>query len=204
MLPVPRPERVAERNGHPPPDRCAVTGARRDDEGGRVTHAGRPVFISVIGASDASPEAVALAEAVGRGLAERGAVVVCGGLGGVMAAACRGAKSAGGTTIGILPGVDADGANPWVDIPIPTGLEYARNTIVVKTGNAVIAVCGAFGTLSEIGHALADGKTVVGLRTWELSRDGGVDRSIVRADSAEDAVEKALAAARLADRRASN
>ena len=157
---------------------------------------GRPIFVSVIGAGDASSEAEALAEEVGRGLAERGAVLVCGGLGGVMAAACRGAKSAGGTTIGILPGSDPGAANPWVDIPIPTGLGYARNTIVVKTGTAVVAVCGAFGTLSEIGHALADGKTVVGLRTWELSREGGVDRSVVRAESAEDAVEKALAAAR--------
>lgn len=157
--------------------------------------AGQPIFISVIGASDASTEAEALAEEVGRGLAKSGAVLACGGLGGVMAAACRGAKSAGGTTIGILPGSDPGAANPWVDIPIPTGLGYARNTIVVKTGAAVIAVCGAFGTLSEIGHALADGKTVVGLGTWELSREGGVDRSVVRADSAEDAVEKALAAA---------
>ena len=156
----------------------------------------RPLFVSVIGAGDASPESEALAEAVGRGLAERGAVLVCGGLGGVMAAACRGAKSAGGTTIGILPGSDSDAANPWVDIPIPTGLGYARNTVVIKTGDAVIAVSGAFGTLSEIGHALADGKTVVGLHTWELSRTGDVDRSIVRVESAEDAVEKALAAAR--------
>ncbi len=158
--------------------------------------AGRPIFISVIGASDASAEAEALAEEVGRGLAKRGAVLACGGLGGVMAAACRGAKSAGGTTIGILPGSDPGAANPWVDIPIPTGLGYARNTIVVKTGAAVIAVCGAFGTLSEIGHALADGKTVIGLGTWELSREEGVDRTVVRADIAEDAVEKALAAAR--------
>ena len=158
----------------------------------------RPLVVSVIGASNASPEAEALAEAVGRGLAERGAVLVCGGLGGVMAAACRGAKSAGGTTIGILPGSDAGTANPWVDIPIPTGLGYARNTVVVNPGAAVIAVCGAYGTLSEIGHALADGKTVIGLKTWELSRDGNVDRNIVRAESAEDAVEKALAAARQA------
>ncbi len=105
----------------------------------------RPLVISVIGASDASPEAEALAEAVGRGLAERGAVLVCGGLGGVMAAACRGAKSADGTTIGILPGSDPGGANPWVDIPIPTGLGYARDTIVVNPGAAVIAVCGAYG-----------------------------------------------------------
>lgn len=161
-----------------------------------MTTPSRPPYVSVIGAGDASREVESLAEAVGRGLAERGAVVVCGGLGGVMAAACRGAKSAGGTTIGILPGSDPAAANPWVDVPIPTGLGYARNTVVIKTGDAIIAVSGAFGTLSEIGHALADGKTVVGLRTWELSRGGDVDRSILRAESAEDAVEKALAAAR--------
>jgi len=158
----------------------------------------RPWFISVIGASAPSPEEETLAEAVGRRLAEQGAVLVCGGLGGVMAAACRGARSAGGTTIGILPGDDPAAANPWVDIPIPTGLGYARNTIVVKTGAAVIAVCGAFGTLSEIAHALANGKTVVGLRTWELSRDGRADESIVRAENAEEAVDLALEAARRA------
>ncbi|MBM3957176.1 MAG: TIGR00725 family protein [Gemmatimonadetes bacterium] len=155
------------------------------------------MLISVVGSSDASPEAEALAEAVGRGLAERGALLVCGGLRGVMAAACRGAKAAGGTTIGILPGDDPAAANPWVDIAIPTGLGYARNALVVKAGAAVIAVCGSFGTLSEIGHALADGKAVFGLRTWELSReDGGTGETTVRAQSPEDAVEKALAAAR--------
>ncbi len=163
-----------------------------------MTVSSRPVFISVIGASDASPEAVALAEEVGRRLAERGAVLACGGLGGVMAAACRGARSAGGMTIGILPGGDAADANPWVDIPIPTGLGYARNSIVVRVGAAAIAVCGSYGTLSEIANALADGKTVIGLRTWELARDGATDTGIVRAGSPEEAVEKALAAARLA------
>ena len=112
-----------------------------------------------------------------------------------MEAVCRGVKSAGGTTIGILPGNDPAAANQWVDIPICTGLGYARNVIVVKTGRAVIAVGGAYGTLSEIGHALGDGIPVIGLRTWTLGRNGEEDRSIVPADGPIDAVEKALIAA---------
>ena len=109
-----------------------------------------------------------------------------------MEAACRGAKSAGGTTVGILPGNDPSDANSWVDIPICTGLGYARNVIVVKTGRAVIAVGGAYGTLSEIGHALADGIPVVALKTWELGRDGEVDPGIIVARDPVDAAEKAL------------
>ena len=155
----------------------------------------RPPFIAVIGTGkDATEREQALAEEVGRLVAERGAVLVCGGLEGVMAAACRGARSAGGLTVGLLPGADPADANPWVDIPVPTGLGYARNSIVVKAGQTVIAVGGAFGTLSEIGHAIADGKTVVGLETWELKRRGEVDGQIVRAKDPADAVEKALAA----------
>ncbi len=157
------------------------------------------MIISVIGAGAATRETVGLAEHVGRELAERGAVVVCGGLGGVMEAACRGAKSAGGTTIGILPGNDPADANQWVDFPICTGLGYARNVIVVKSGRAVIAVDGAFGTLSELGHALGDGIPVVGLETWVLTRAGQVDRSIIVADGPADAVDKALAAAATRD-----
>ena len=153
------------------------------------------MIVSVIGAGAANGETIALAERVGRELAERGAVVVCGGLGGVMEAVCRGAKSAGGATIGILPGNDPSDANRWVDFPICTGMGYARNVIVVKSGRAVIAVDGAFGTLSEIGHALGDGIPVVGLETWVLARSGRVDRSIIVADSPVDAVDKALAAA---------
>lgn len=152
------------------------------------------MIISVIGAGVAKRETVDLAEQVGRELAERGVVVVCGGLGGVMEAACRGAKSAGGTTIGILPGDDPADANRWVDFPICTGMGYARNVIVVKSGRAVIAVDGAFGTLSELGHALGDGIPVVGLETWVLARNGRVDQSIIVADSPVDAVDKALAA----------
>ena len=133
----------------------------------------------------------------GRELARRDVMVVCGGLSGIMEAVCRGAKGEGGTTIGILPGRAAAEANRYVDIPIVPSMGYSRNVIVVHTGEAVIAVGGAFGTLSEIGHALSDGIPVIGLKTWPLSISGdGVDinGSIIQADSAADAVDKALAA----------
>ena len=158
----------------------------------------RQAVISVIGAgNNASTEAVEMAEEVGRELAKRGAVVVCGGLNGVMEAVCRGAKSEGGVTIGVLPGDDPESANSYVDFPVPTGMGHARNAIVVKTGLAVLAVDGAFGTLSEIGHALGqiDPLTVVGLKTWELSQNGEPDLSIIRASDPVDAADKAMAAA---------
>ena len=161
------------------------------------------MIISVIGSSNpANQEHVELAEAVGRELANRGAMVVCGGLSGIMEAVCRGAKSAGGVTIGILPGRAARDANNYVDIPIVTGMGYSRNVIVVHTGRAVIAIGGAFGTLSEIGHALGDHIPVVGLKTWEFSRNGDgvpVDEAIIQAADAVDAVDKALAAAEARD-----
>ena len=154
------------------------------------------MVISVIGAGEPSADTAELAEQVGRELARRGVALVCGGLGGVMEAACRGAKSAGGLTIGVLPGSDPAAANRWVDIPICTGVSYARNVIVVKTGRAVIAVGGAYGTLSEIGHALAEDIPVIGLTTWELVRDGTLDGGIIIADDPIDAVDKAVEAAR--------
>ena len=160
------------------------------------------MIISVIGGSSSTPEHLALAEQVGRELAQRGVALVCGGLGGVMEAACRGAKSAGGLTIGILPGRSDGDANSYVDIPIVTTMGYSRNVIVVHTGRAVIAVGGAFGTLSEIGHALGDGIPVVGLNTWNLSRNGNgddIDGAIVLASDPADAVDKALAAAKARD-----
>ncbi|MEM4725213.1 MAG: TIGR00725 family protein [Candidatus Hadarchaeum sp.] len=153
------------------------------------------MFIAVIGAGRCSADVAALAEAVGRGLAKRGAVLVCGGLGGVMEAACRGAKSAGGVTVGILPGTSRREANPYVDIPIVTGMGEARNVLVVQSAQAVIAVHGEYGTLSEIAHALKLGIPVIGLHTWQLAKDGWEDQAIVRAQTAEEAVEKALALA---------
>ena len=157
------------------------------------------MIISVIGGNQASPEAEKQAEEVGRELAKRGVTVVCGGLTGVMAAVCRGAKAAGGTTIGILPGTDPKVANRWVDISICTGMGYARNIIVVLTGRAVIAVDGAYGTLSEIGHALGSDVPVVGLETWSFSRNGEPDSRMIMAHDPVGAVEKALEAARERD-----
>ena len=149
-------------------------------------------IIGVIGGAAPTKEEAATAEVVGRALAEAGAVLVCGGMGGVMAAACRGAKSAGGLTIGILPGTDRGEANPYVDIPIVTGLRCARNVIVVRTAQAVIVVGGSYGTLSEIAFALSFGKPVVGLGTWEMQREGYPPAPIVRASTPEEAVERAL------------
>lgn len=154
------------------------------------------MFVSVIGSSDCSEDEERLAEEVGRELARRGAVVICGGLQGVMRAACRGAVSEGGITIGILPGNSRHDANPYVRIPIVTGMGYARNAIVAKSGQAVIAVGGSWGTLSEIAYALQSGIPVVGLGTWSLSRGGREDGSITVAESPSDAVDKAVGAAK--------
>jgi len=150
--------------------------------------------IAVIGGSRCAAEDERLAEAVGRELAIRGVILVCGGLGGAMEAACRGAKSAGGTTVGILPGDSRHDSNDFVDIPIVTGIGYARNAIVVKSAQAAIAVDGSYGTLSEIAYALQNGIPVIGLNTWSLSQNGQPDHSIIRAQGAEDAVAKAIAA----------
>jgi uncharacterized protein (TIGR00725 family) len=157
-------------------------------------HGGMPgrLHVAVVGAGTPDPPHAAMAEEVGRLLAARGAVVVCGGLGGVMEAACRGAKGAGGTTVGILPGMDRGEANPWVDVAIPTGLGEARNALVVRAADVVIAIAGEFGTLSEIALALKAGKPVVGIDTWELSRRGAPLTEIVPAGNARKAVELAL------------
>lgn len=154
------------------------------------------MIVAVIGGNRCSKETARVAEAVGRELAKRGAILICGGLGGVMEAACRGAKAKGGLTIGVLPGTSRHDANPYVDIPIVTGMGEARNVIIVRTAQAVIAVDGEYGTLSEIAHALKMGKPVVGLNTWELAKAGREVRDIVVAKSPEEAVEKALALAR--------
>ena len=153
------------------------------------------MFVAVIGASRCPADVAALAEAVGRELAQRGAVLVCGGLGGVMEAACKGAKAAGGLTVGILPGTSRRDANPYVDIPVVTGMGEARNVLVVRSARAVIAVSGEYGTLSEIAHALKLGIPVVGLSTWQLAKDGRERQTIVRAETAQEAVDKALALA---------
>jgi uncharacterized protein (TIGR00725 family) len=154
------------------------------------------IYIAVVGGSEADGATSARAETVGRLLAEQEAVVVCGGLGGVMEAACQGAKASGGTTIGILPGADRAAANPFVDVAIATGMGEARNALVVRAADALVAVGGEFGTLSEIALALRDGKPVVGLDTWELRRGGRAIDAIVTADSPEAAVDLVVGLAR--------
>ena len=149
-------------------------------------------FVAVIGGSQCSKKEAQLAEEVGRELARREATLICGGLGGIMKAACKGASSAGGTTVGIIPGNDRQTANPYVQIPIVTGLGEVRNVIVVKSVQAVIAIGGSYGTLSEISHALKNGIPVIGLNTWSLSRNGRKDKSIIPAQSPAEAVDKAL------------
>ena len=149
-------------------------------------------FVAVIGGGECSPKEALLAEEVGRELVKQGVTLICGGLGGVMEAACKGASSAGGVTIGVLPGDNRQAANPYVQIPIVTGIGYARNIIVVKSAQSVIAISGSYGTLTEISHALQSGIPVIGLNSWSLSRQGREDKSIIPAQNPTEAVAKAL------------
>lgn len=142
-------------------------------------------YVAVVGAGDATPEQERLAEEAGALLAARGAVVVTGGLGSVMAAACRGAAGTGGTTLGLLPGGDRSAANPWVTVAVATGMGELRNGLVVRSADAVIAVGGEYGTLSEIALALQAGVRVVGLGTWDV-------RGVELADDPAQAVALAL------------
>jgi uncharacterized protein (TIGR00725 family) len=161
----------------------------------------RRSLIAVIGPGEASATEEEAAHAVGAGLARGGWSLVCGGLGGVMAAAARGHRTAprpaGVVALGILPGQDPSTANDWVDIALPTGLGEGRNLLVVRAARAVVAVGGAYGTLSEIALALRAGTPVIGIRTWELARGGRPDPGIVVAADPQEAVEhvaRALAA----------
>lgn len=152
------------------------------------------VYVCVVGPDDPCDDWVKdAAEEVGRLLARAAAVVVNGGLGGAMEAASRGAASEGGTVVGILPGRTRSEGNPHLTVALPTGMGEMRNVLNVRSADAVIAVAGEFGTLSEIAFALKTGVPVVGLRTWELAKDGGepVD-AIVRAGTPEEAVREAL------------
>ncbi|KPJ63105.1 MAG: hypothetical protein AMS15_01775 [Planctomycetes bacterium DG_23] len=149
--------------------------------------------IAVIGSGDASERESRLAEEVGREIGRQGAILVCGGLGGVMESASKGAREAGGLTVGILPGMDSKSANPYIDIPIPTGLGEARNAIVAVSGDAVIAIGGSLGTLSEIAFALKARIPVIALSTWDLDEARlPKDVRILRAKDARDAVAKAI------------
>jgi uncharacterized protein (TIGR00725 family) len=148
-------------------------------------------YVAVIGAGEASPDERDSARAAGRRLAELGAVVVTGGRGGVMEAACEGAKQAGGQTVGILPGLERGEANEFVDVAIPTGLGEMRNALVVRAADALVAVGGAWGTLSEIAFARVAGKAVFGVGSWELGEEG-----VVAVASGEEAAERAVASIR--------
>lgn len=146
-------------------------------------------YIGVVGPGDASSEELWRAEEVGAGLASLGAVVVTGGLGGVMEAACRGARSRRGRTLGILPGEDRAEANGWVEIAVATGLGELRNGLVVRASDALVAIGGGHGTLSEIALALKLGRTVIGLGTWAVQ---GVDE-VTTAEDALDRIARVLA-----------
>ena len=142
----------------------------------------RTPYIGVVGPGEASEAELESAEEVGAGLASFGAVVVTGGLGGVMEAACRGARSRRGRTLGILPGEDRDAANGWVEIAVATGLGELRNGLIVRACDALIAVGGGHGTLSEVALALKLGRPVVGLGTWAVH---GVDEVTTPAEAVE-------------------
>ncbi|MCC6346820.1 MAG: TIGR00725 family protein [Nitrospirales bacterium] len=146
----------------------------------------RRKVIAVVGAGAAGKKETHTAEEAGRLIALRGAILVCGGLSGVMEAAARGAKDAGGITVGILPQNHCNEANPYIDVPVATGFGEGRNVIIVRTADALIAVGGEYGTLSEISFALKTGKPVVGIHSWDI-------RGVIKAESAEEAVSKAFA-----------
>jgi hypothetical protein len=143
------------------------------------------IRIAVIGGSRPGRQALEAAFEVGRLVARAGAIVVCGGLGGVMEAASRGAREEGGFVAGILPGGSPDDANPWVDLPVATGLGYTRNALVVMNADAVVAIDGEYGTLSEIAYGKIHGKKVVGLGTWDV-------KGVETATTPEEAVRLAL------------
>ena len=146
----------------------------------------KQIMIGVIGGGQCAPDIELIAEEVGALIAQKGAVLICGGLSGVMEAACRGAKRSNGTTIGVLPGTRKTDANLYIDIPIVTGMADARNIIIVRSSDAVIAIDGKYGTLSEISFCLVYNVPVIGLKTWN------VDPAIIQANNANEAVKKAF------------
>ena len=151
------------------------------------------IMVGVIGASEADEQLCTVAEHVGEELASRGAIVICGGLTGVMEAVCRGARKQDGMTVGVIPSDRKEDANPHVQIPIVTGIGVARNAIITRTADVVIAVGGQFGTLSEIGYALSMGKTVVAIDSWRLER--ATERQLpglIHASNPKEAVDTAL------------
>ncbi len=155
------------------------------------------VYIGVIGESTTDSMGAQIAYEVGRLIALKGALLVCGGLSGVMEHSARGAKSAGGTTIGILPGHFRDEANQYIDIAIPTGLGEARNILVVRASDALVAIGGQYGTLSEIAFALKMGKPLVGLSSWEIKKDTLPGSDFPEVETAEEALQKITVALRM-------
>lgn len=143
------------------------------------------IRIGIIGGASPEPEFRQIAFQLGKLIGEKGAVLVCGGLGGIMEAAARGAKRSGGLTIGILPGASPGDANPHIDVPVATGLGYTRNSLVALNADVLIAVDGQFGTLSEIAYGQIYGKKVIGIGTWDI-------KGVIKAETAEQAVELAL------------
>jgi uncharacterized protein (TIGR00725 family) len=148
----------------------------------------RRPHVAVVGGYRADADTLRHAEELGRLLAERGAIVVTGGREGVAEAVSRGATQAGGVTVGILPGRERDEANDWVQVAVPTGLGDTRNALVVMGADAVVALPGQYGTLSEISFALLDGTPVIALGGWDLSAAGPIDAPIERVESAAEAV----------------
>ena len=141
-------------------------------------------IIAVIGGGSCTPEMAEKAREVGRRIANKKGILICGGMAGVMQAACQGAKEAGGLTIGILPGTSRSDANPYVDIPIVTGMADARNVIIIRSAHAAIAVDGEFGTLSEIAYCLQFGIPVISLKSWDIP-------GVIKVETVEEAVKKA-------------
>lgn len=141
--------------------------------------------VGVIGGAKPDKESYSLALKIGQLIAEKGAILICGGLGGIMEAASRGAKQAGGLTVGILPGNSALDANPYIDIAIATGLGYARNSLVAMNSDVIIAVSGQYGTLTEIAYGCIYRKKIIGLGTWDIE-------GVIKAQTAEEAVELAF------------
>jgi uncharacterized protein (TIGR00725 family) len=146
----------------------------------------KKVFIGVIGAGTCSKKIYNTAEEVGKNIAKAGAILVCGGLGGVMEGAAKGAKENGGVTIGIIPGESKEEANPYIDFPIVTGFGEGRNLVVIRSSDVIIALPGKYGTLSELAFCMKLDKPVVSLGTWDISE------KVVKAKDAKEAVKLAL------------
>lgn len=140
------------------------------------------LLIGVVGGHSCNEKTAQLAQKIGAEIAKLGAILICGGLGGIMEQVAKGAKENGGLTVGILPNEDKNDANPFIDVPIATGLGYARNTLVATASDIIIALTGKYGTLSEIAFALNEGKTVLGIGTWDI-------KGIIKVETPEEAIQ---------------